>query len=68
MPAERGRHVVCWKMELCLGFWVVFMPINTVHFPWDELLVHWGEEEEEEEGEEEGSRSQQIPAEQGAMG
>lgn len=55
LSAERGRHVVCWKMELWFGFWVVFMHIYTVHFSWEEFLVHWEEEEVEE-----GSSSQQI--------
>lgn len=43
-------------MELWFGFWVVFMHINTVHFPWEKFLVHREEEEEEEES----SSSQQI--------
>lgn len=42
-------------MELWFGFWVVFMHINIVHFPWEEFLMR-GEEEEEEEG----SSSQQV--------
>lgn len=55
LPAESGRRVVWWKMELWFGFWGVFMHINIAHFPWEEFLVHQEEEEDEE-----GSSAQQI--------
>lgn len=49
LPAESGRRVVWWKMELWFGFWGVFMHINIVHFPWEEFLVHQEEDEEVEQ-------------------